>query len=57
MATLALVNQYIEYAEDLLLEYPIKQITLVHVLPIENESRRVPKSGWFKGSPSRCRFT
>ena len=50
MATLALVNQYIEYVEDLLLEHPIKQITLVHTLPIENESRRVPKSGWYKGS-------
>lgn len=37
--------------EKQLLELEIKNIEIVCPLPIEDESRKLPKTGWFKGTP------
>jgi hypothetical protein len=29
----------------------LDKVTVTHVLPVENESRKIPKTGWYKGSP------
>jgi hypothetical protein len=29
----------------------MESITVSHVLPVENESRKIPKTGWYKKSP------
>lgn len=42
-----LVEDYVEQACKL----PVKNLELVHVLPIENESRKLPKTGYYKGTP------
>lgn len=44
-STKQLFNKYIEFAKQL------KNVTLVHLLPIEHESRKLPKSGYYKGQP------
>jgi len=42
-----LAQNYIKHLEDL----NIPQITIVGLLPIEYEERRIPKTGWHKGTP------
>lgn len=32
-------------------EYGINDITLVHLLPVEHEERKIPKTGYYKGTP------
>lgn len=43
-------NLVIEY-EKQLLSLGIKNIEIVLPLPIEDESRKLPKTGWYKGTP------
>ena len=45
--TQKLVKDYIDQACKL----GVKELKLVHSLPIENESRKLPKSGYYKGTP------
>lgn len=52
-ATLDLMERY--EAELLSLQksekHCIQNITVVHVLPVEDESRKIPKTGWYKKAP------
>ena len=50
-STIRLASDYIDFAYKLKNEYSIDKITLMQLLPIEDESRKVPKSGWHKGTP------
>ena len=43
-----LFEEYKKQLEDIISKYGTK-ITLVHSIPIENESRKIPKSGYYKG--------
>lgn len=45
------VKKLIKKYEEELLSLDIKNIEVVHVLPIENESRILPKTGYYKGTP------
>jgi hypothetical protein len=46
-STITLAEDYIKHLETL----NIPKITVVALLPIEYEERRIPKTGWYKGSP------
>jgi hypothetical protein len=46
-ATEKLVQDYIEHLKAL----NIPRVTVVQLLPIEHEERRIPKTGWYKKSP------
>ena len=46
-STIKLAEDYIKHLEEL----NIPKITVVALLPIEHEERRIPKTGWHKGSP------
>lgn len=46
----ALRNMIVSY-EDALLKSNIKNIEVIQALPIENESRPLPKTGFYKGTP------
>lgn len=49
-ATVDLVRRYVDQAKELADDIPWG-IKLYEPLPIENPSRQVPKSGWYKGTP------
>lgn len=49
-ATRDLVAGYIQQCEDLVKTYNCK-VTIWEPLPIENESRKLPKTGYYKGTP------
>lgn len=49
-ATRDLVAGYIQQCEDLVKTYSCK-VTIWEPLPIENESRKLPKTGYYKGTP------
>ena len=42
-----LVGNYVEQVKAL----PVERKTIYELLPIENESRKIPKSGWYKETP------
>lgn len=42
-----LIKEYVRQIRKL----NIKNVEIVELLPIENESRKIPKSGWFEGTP------
>jgi hypothetical protein len=42
-----LASRYIQAAENL----PIDDVSIYELLPIEDESRKLPKSGYYKGKP------
>ena len=42
-----LANRYLQAVEAL----PIKDVAIYELLPIEDESRKLPKSGYYKGKP------
>lgn len=46
-----LINQYLSELAGLQRKYRIKEIEVVEPLPIENECRILPKTGWYKGTP------
>jgi len=45
--TMALADRYIEAVESL----PVKNVAIYELLPIEDESRKLPKSGYYKDKP------
>ena len=45
------INELISNYEKQLLDLEIQNIELVHLLPVEDESRKIPKTGYFKNSP------
>lgn len=49
-ATRDLIAGYIQQCEDLAKTYNCK-VTIWEPLPIENESRKLPKTGYYKGTP------
>lgn len=51
MDTMALASEYIHTLATLKSEYGLDVIDVVEPLPIENESRVLPKTGWYKGTP------
>ena len=50
LATIKLVDRYIDATIDLGNKYDAT-VTILAPLPIENESRKIPKTGWYKGTP------
>jgi len=48
---LDLAKRYAEFAKDLKDNRGIENVWLVSLLPIEHEERKIPKTGWYKGSP------
>jgi len=46
-----LLAEYRRQLKDLVKQYPKQQIVVAEPLPIENESRKLPKTGWYKGTP------
>lgn len=44
-ATVDLFNRYVEFARKL------KNVTLVNLIPVEHESRKIPGTGLYKGKP------
>lgn len=47
LSAITLAEDYIKHLETL----DIPKITVVALLPIEHEERRIPKTGWHKGTP------
>jgi hypothetical protein len=47
----SLVKRYVEFARELKETHGMDYVGLVSLLPIEHEERRIPKTGWYKGSP------
>jgi len=45
--TMSLALRYVEAVEML----PIKDVAIYELLPLENESRKLPKTGYYKGKP------
>lgn len=45
--TVSLALRYVEAVEML----PIKDVAIYELLPLENESRKLPKTGYYKGKP------
>lgn len=50
LATIRLVDRYLEAAVKLANKHDAT-VTILAPLPIENESRKIPKTGWYKGTP------
>jgi hypothetical protein len=46
-----LAKGYVEFAKDLIETRGMEYVALVKLLPIEHEDRKIPKTGWYKGSP------
>jgi hypothetical protein len=46
-----LCNKYMESLVKLMDSYELETVSPVCLLPIENEDRRIPKTGWYKGTP------
>jgi len=46
-----LVKRYVEFAKELKDVHGMEYVGLVELLPIEHEGRKIPKTGWYKGSP------
>jgi hypothetical protein len=45
------VHKLIDTYEKQLINLDMDSITVSHVLPVENESRKIPKTGWYKKMP------
>lgn len=50
-AAKTLAKKYIGHAQRLLNEGIVGSVKIWEPLPIENESRAIPKTGWYKGTP------
>lgn len=50
-ATKLLAKQYVDTAISLLLRNKASVVQIMEPLPIENVSRQIPKTGWYKGTP------
>jgi len=48
---MSLVQQYVAELVSCRDKYELDEVEVVAVLPIENESRKLPKTGWYKGKP------
>lgn len=48
---IASINEMMEKYEKQLSALNVDSITVSHVLPVENESRKIPKTGWYKKMP------
>jgi hypothetical protein len=46
-----LLSEYRRQVKGLVKSYPKQLIEVAEPLPIENESRKLPKTGWYKGTP------
>lgn len=46
-----LLNEYMDFVQQLREDRGIEKVTLVSLLPVEHEERRIPKTGWYKGTP------
>lgn len=46
-----LVKRYVEFAKELKRVHGMEYVGLVDLLPVEHEGRKIPKTGWYKGSP------
>lgn len=46
-----LVRRYALFAKHLKFSPTTEYVGLVHLLPVEHEERRIPKTGWYKGTP------
>jgi hypothetical protein len=46
-----LVHRYVKFAKQLKEDHGMEYVALVELLPIEHEGRKIPKTGWYKGSP------
>lgn len=46
-----LVRRYAQFAKELRQNHGMQYVGLVELLPIEHEGRKIPKTGWYKGSP------
>ena len=51
LAVKNLVQSYFEELVRIKNKYSIENVEVVATLPIENESRRLPKTGYYKGKP------
>lgn len=51
LAAYNLACSFEAYARDLKKRFNIKTISTFHLLPIEDESRKLPKTGYYKGTP------
>jgi hypothetical protein len=49
--TMVLASEYIHQLVTMATKYKLDAIDVVEPLPIENESRVLPKTGWYKGTP------
>lgn len=47
----SLVREYAEFASNLIKNHGMNSVSLVELLPIEHEGRKIPKTGWYKGAP------
>lgn len=50
-AAMHLADQYTFQADQLVKKYGLDRWSIFEPLPIEDESRQVPKTGWYKGTP------
>lgn len=50
-ATLKLIDWYAESIRDFQDEWQVNKISIVGLLPIEHEGRRLPKTGYYEGTP------
>jgi hypothetical protein len=48
---MVLLREYEKQIQQVVGNYKIPSIEVVCPLPIENESRKIPKTGWYKGTP------
>ena len=48
---MVLLREYEKQIQEVIGAYKIPSVEVVCPLPIENERRRIPKTGWFNGSP------
>jgi len=46
-----LVKRYVEFAKELQEVHGMEYVGLVDLLPVEHEDRKIPKTGWYKGTP------
>lgn len=47
----SLVKRYVEFAKELREVHGMEYVGLVDLLPVEHEGRKIPKTGWYKGTP------
>lgn len=51
LATMTLIKTYVQQLKAVQTRWKIKQVEVAMPLPIENESRVLPKTGWYRGTP------